>query len=169
MVRRIILGMLLIASPTVGLANSLLETFQHGVLGVPWGTTLDQLVGIYPEGDHTFAVTPGCRAYWVKDAQIFLGIPRERSGVLYGLDENNRVAVAAVAFQFERKVQLRGTLISMLGQPTRQYSRGERTAYGWGREGEMVVWVTEFGKPHQQIVWLTIQTAGYKQPTELCR
>ena len=87
-------------------ADSLKATFGGGVLGIPWGATLASVVGTYPQGDHVFAVTPGCRAYWVKEGQQFLGIPRDGKGVLLGMDRENHVAIASVAFDFERKVEL---------------------------------------------------------------
>jgi hypothetical protein len=133
------------------------------VLGVPWGTTLDDLVGTYPGGDHLFAVTPGHRAYWVKDGQTFLGIPRERNGVLYGLDEHNRVAIVAVAFDFERKLELRNALASLFGPPVSASASEQGAVYGWRADSGISARVTEFGLAHQQIIWLVVSTPGYKQ------
>src|SRR5580704_5156672 len=102
LMRSVWLLLLMSMAPTVK-AGSVQDTFGSGVLGVLWGTSLTDVAGVYPQGDHVFAVTPGCRAYWVKDGQMFLGIPRERSGVLFGFDKQNHVAIASVAFEFERK------------------------------------------------------------------
>ena len=163
MLRWLILLLALNIAPAVCDAGSVYDTFRTGVLGVSWGTTLDELVGIYPAGDHMFAVTPGHRAYWVKDGQAFVGVPRERNGVLYGLDEQNRVVVAAVAFEFERKIELRNTLTSLFGPPTYAPPSEQRTAYGWHADSGISVTVTELGLPHQQIVWLVVTTPGYKK------
>jgi hypothetical protein len=140
----------------VSRASPLDDALRGGVLGVPWGTTLDQLVSIYPNGDHLFATTPGCRAYWVKDGQTYLSVPRARSGVLYALDEKNAVIGAVVAFEFERQLELRSVLTGMFGPPIVKSESG------------MKVVVTEFGQGQQRIVWLAIYSAGYKASSEGC-
>ena len=149
-------------------AGSLKESFGGGVLGVPWGTTLTQVVGIYPQGDNLFALTPGCRAYWVKDGQPFLGIPRERSDVLFGFDKQDRVAIAAVAFEYERRDELHSMLISLLGAPTEYTSSSAKRQYGWRSSDGMPVWVTVFGQGSQQIVWLAVAVPGYRAIKDGC-
>jgi hypothetical protein len=146
-------------------ADPIKTTFAGGILGIPWGTTLTGLVGTYPQGDHMFADTPGCRAYWVKDGQQFLGIPREGRGVLYGLDEQNRVAVVAVAFDFERKEELRTTLTSLLGPPTLNIQSAQKIQYGWRSPDGMSARVREFGNGLQRMVWLSVAIPGYKPAT----
>lgn len=136
------------------------DTFRAGVFGIPWGTSLDELVGIFPAGDHMFAVTPGHRAYWVKEGQPFLGVPREHSGVLYALDEHNRVYSVAVAFEFERKIELKNALTFLLGPPTNVPPAEQRTQYGWRKDGGISIGVTEFGLPHQQIIWLVVAASA---------
>jgi hypothetical protein len=126
------------------------------------------LVAVYPQGDHVFAVTPGCRAYWVKDGQEFLGIPRDGGGVLFGLDKQNRVAVAAVAFDFERKEELHTTLISLFGVPMFSNRTAEKTRYAWRSPEGMTASVTEFGEGTQRIVWLTVSVPGYKSQKDGC-
>jgi hypothetical protein len=159
---------LLAATCVAAPADSLKATFGGGVLGIPWGATLTSVVGIYPQGDHVFAVTPGCRAYWVKDGQQFLGIPREGKGVLFGMDSQNHVAIAAVAFAFERRVELHGTLISLFGVPTTASQSGGMTRYGWRSPDGMTASVTEFGEGTQRIIWLTVSVPGYKAEKQAC-
>ena len=110
-------------------AGTVKEAFGSGILGVPWGASLTAVVGVFPQGDHVFALTPGCRAYWVKDGQTFLGVPRETSGVLFGFDAQDRLVVAAIAFDYARRDELRSALISLLGAPT-SIGRRERTRRG---------------------------------------
>jgi len=153
--------------PTVK-AGSVQGTFGSGVLGVLWGTSLTDVVGVYPQGDHVFAVTPGCRAYWVKDGQMFLGIPRERSGVLFGFDKQNHVAIASVAFEFERKDQLRTTLTGLLGVPSLDARSTQKAQYGWRSADGMAATVTEFGDGPQRLVWLTVSMPGYKAVKDGC-
>jgi hypothetical protein len=169
MFRRLVLLVTVACLPAVCAGGSVLETFRQGILGVPWGASLDRLVSTYPQGDHVFAVTPGCRAYWVKDGQMFLGIPRERNGVIYGLDEHNRVAIAAVAFEFERKLELRNVLTSLFGVPIMRRRSDEMTTYQWKADEGMSVGVREFGQANQQIIWLSVQAPGYKGEGEKCR
>jgi hypothetical protein len=117
MFKRIFILAALVITAVGARAADLNATFGGGLLGVPWGTPLTNVVGIYPQGDHLFAMTPGCRAYWVKDGQPFLGIPREGHGVLYAFDKNNRVGAASIAFDYERKDELQALLSSLFGTP----------------------------------------------------
>jgi len=160
--RRVFILAALAAVAVCASAASLNATFGGGVLGVPWGTSLTNVVGIYPQGDHLFAVTPGCRAYWVKDGQTFLGVPRDGHGVLFALDQNNRVGAAAIAFDYERKDELRTVLSSLLGAPMNSTRSSGTLRYDWRSSDGMAVSVTEFGEGTQSIVWLVVATPDYK-------
>jgi hypothetical protein len=149
-------------------AASLNATFGGGILGVPWGTPLTDVVGIYPQGDHVFAVTPGCRAYWVKDGQTFLGVPRDGHGVLFALDKNNRVGAASIAFDYERKDELPAVLSSLFGAPINPTHSSGRFQYGWRSPDGMTAFVNEFGEGTQRIVWLSVATPGYKSVKDGC-
>jgi hypothetical protein len=164
------LTMLALAVGTVVSADaaSLKATFGGGILGVAWSTSLTDVVGIYPLGDHMFALTPGCRAYWVKDGQTYLGVPRDRNGVLFGFDRKNHIVVAAVAFDFERKDELRATLTGLLGAPLVATQSTEKTQYAWRSSEGMTAAVTEFGEGSQRIVWLSVALPGYKSVRDGC-
>jgi hypothetical protein len=166
MASRVLAVILLAALATTAAAGKVETAFGAGVLGVPWGTTLTDLVGTFPQGDHMFAVTPGCRAYWVREGQSLLGIPRERNGVLFGLDKNNRVAIVAVAFSYDRREELRNTLASLLGAPSQPPKRSAKATYGWRSPHGMAASVTEFGEADQQIVWLTVALSGQRSQKE---
>lgn len=163
---RALLAITLLTLPALGSPADPFETLREGVLGVPWGATLDDVVALYPNGDHVFATTSGHRAYWVKEGQTFLGIPRERNGVLYGMNENNRLVVVAVAFEYEYKEQLLQTLVSLFGLPDKDVGK-DSISYAWESNGRLVG-VREFGKPHQRIVWLSIAAPGYENRKEKC-
>ena len=149
-------------------AASLKATFEGGILGVPWGSSLTDVVAVYPQGDHVFAITPGCRAYWVKDGQSFLGVPREGHGVLFAFDKANRVGSVAIAFDFERKDELRTMLTSLLGTPIFPPQTGGKFQYGWRSSDGMTAAVTEFGEGNQRMVWLSVSTPGYKSARDGC-
>lgn len=160
--------LILLVMATGAAADPLKDTFGNGVLGVAWGAKLTEVVGLFPNGDHVYAVTPGCRAYWVKDGLTVLGVPRERNGALFGFDENNRVAVVAIAFPFERKDELRTTLTMLLGQRI-VHEEGNTASYGgWPSRDGWQAQVTEFGDADQRIIWLTIALPGYKSQKEAC-
>src|ERR1700688_5070439 len=96
--RPVVILVALLLVPKLSDAGPMYETFRGGVLGVPWGATLDRVIGVYPDGDNVFATTPGHRSYWVKDGAPFLGVPRDRQGVQFGFDAENTLGVAAIAF-----------------------------------------------------------------------
>jgi hypothetical protein len=160
--KRVFMLAVLAATAFCATAASLNATFGGGVLGVAWGASLTNVVGIYPQGDHIFAVTPGCRAYWVKDGQTFLGVPRDGHGVLFALDQNNRVGAAAIAFDYERKDELQTVLGSLLGTPINSTRSSGKFRYGWRSSDGMTASVTEFGEGTQSIIWLVVATPGYK-------
>jgi hypothetical protein len=166
--KRFFVFFLLVATCVAAPADLVKATFGGGVLGIPWGATLASVVGTYPQGDHMFAVTPGCRAYWVKEGQEFLGIPRDGKGVLYGMDKENHVAIVSVAFDFERKAELHSTLISLLGPPPFATQSVGITRYGWRSLEGMSASVAEFGEGTQRIVWLTVAVPGYRPEREVC-
>jgi hypothetical protein len=168
MLRRLVFASLMSAFLLPAKASPFSQTFGNGILGVPWGAPLTSLVATFPQGDHMFAITPGCRAYWVKDGQPFLGIPREDRGTLFGLDKQNRVAIVSIAFDFSRKDELRSTLISLLGAPMASSRTGEKTQYTWRSPEGMRASVTEFGEASQQIVWLSVATAEYRVTPGAC-
>ena len=165
MFRRLLL-VLVVWTPASGYSGNLYQAFQGGVLGIAWNTTLSGVVGTFPDGDHVFAATPGERAYWVKDGQSFLGVSRERNGVLFGLDKANHVVVAAVAYPYERSAERKSTLISMFGAPTSTSSADGRTRYGWQADSGISAAVTEFGLSDQRMIWLVVNGPGYSQPTQ---
>jgi hypothetical protein len=166
--KHFILLVLLVATALSAHAASLKATFGSGILGVPWGSSLTDVVGMYPQGDHVFAVTPGCRAYWVKDGQTFLGIRREGHGALFAFDKTNHVGSAVVAFDFERKDELRTMLTSLFGTPIFPAQSGGKFQYGWRSSDGMNATVTEFGEGTQRIVWLSVFAPGYTSAKDGC-
>jgi hypothetical protein len=62
MVRKILLWLAIAVLLAISEAGSLTDTFGVGVPGIRWGSTLDQVVGVYPDGDNVFSTTPDHRA-----------------------------------------------------------------------------------------------------------
>jgi len=149
--------------PVICPADGVAETFGSGVLGIPWGATLDQLTGVYPDGDNVFATSPGHRAYWVRDGADFLGVPREHQGVLYGLNSLDHVVTATVAFPFDRKEQVRSTLWMVLGQPRCAAETPTTTSCQWTIDPHISVVLREFSEPRHAIIWVAVYGPGYKR------
>jgi hypothetical protein len=159
----LVISMLLLLAP-LSEAGPVYETFRSGILGIPWGATLDHVIGVYPDGDNVFATTPGHRAYFVKDGATFLGVPRERQGVVYGFDAEDKLGIVAIAFAYERKEELRGALISLFGPP--RYSADPHDArvrrYLWTSDEGMRAQIEELGAAQKTIVWLVVAAPNYK-------
>jgi hypothetical protein len=111
--------------------GSISDQFAGGYNGVAWGTSLTNLVGMLPTGQHVFATTPGERLYMVPSAEPLLGVPRDGMAVEYGLDKDDRVSVVAVKFAYERRDQLLGALISQFGAFSGKGIKGTTTWYAW--------------------------------------
>jgi len=156
MIRALPYWLILVCIPTLSHAGGIYDTFRGGVLGVPWGATLDTVSGIYPDGDHVFSTTPGERGYWVKDGAPFLDVPRPANGVLFGFNETNHVSKVAVGFAFERALELRNRLTTLFGVPTSKRVGERKTVYFWKADNGIECAVWEMGEAHQQIVWLVV-------------
>jgi hypothetical protein len=167
MVSRRLALLLSMLFPVICHAGPIAETFGSGVLGIPWGATLDQLTGVYSDGDNVFSTAPGHRSYWVRDGAELLGVPRDHQGVLYGLDAQDHVVTATVAFAFERKEQVRSILLTVLGRPRCATEAQSITSCQWTGEPAMSVVLREFSEPRHSIVWLTVLGPGYKARTRL--
>jgi hypothetical protein len=152
-------------TPITGEAGALYDTFRGGILGIPWNATLDRVIGAYPDGDNVFATTPGHRAYFVKDGGTFLGVPRDRQGVHFGFDADNKLGVVAISYAYERKEELRGALISLLGAPV-QTGRDRRypntVIYVWPSDNGVRAQLWELGEGPRAIVWLVVAAPGYR-------
>ena len=73
------------------LAGPITDEFRVGYDGIPWGTSLADLVGTLPDGHHYFAVTStaGERDYEVINDEPLLGVPRKGMSVQYGIGKWN--------------------------------------------------------------------------------
>jgi hypothetical protein len=92
---RWILLLTLSLSPMGAMAADISSTFRDGIFGVPWGAPLESVVDIFPEGDSLPIGMSGYLGFWVRDRQTFLGVIREKNGVLYDVDDKDGVTAAS--------------------------------------------------------------------------
>jgi hypothetical protein len=156
MKRRPTLFVALVLVANLASGSPMSDFVAAGVYGVKWGASIDEVVAVYPQGDHVFSTAAGCRSYWVKDKQLFAGIPREANGMLVNFDERNLVSSVSIGFSYEWRLGLRDRLVSMWGEPQLKLTNGGKTSYGWGRQESYTAVVTEFGSPTNQIIWLSL-------------
>jgi hypothetical protein len=76
-------------------AGPIADRFGSGVLGMQWGTSLDCVLGVLPQGDHIYGTSRGNRGYVVKDDQDFLGVARRGHNIVYWFDVSGPVMAAA--------------------------------------------------------------------------
>ena len=138
------------------IASPMSDFVATGLYGIRWGASIDEVVSLYPQGDHVFSTAAGCRSYWVKDKQPFVDIPRENSGMQINFNERNLVSSMAIGFSYEWRLGLRDRLVSMWGNPTYKVTRGGKTSYGWASHEGYGAMVTEFGSGASQIIWLSL-------------
>jgi hypothetical protein len=112
------------------------DEFRGGYGGIPWGTSLVNLVGTLPGGQHFFAVTStaGERLYKVANDEPLMGVPRQGMNVDYGLGKWNTVDVVGINVPYERRDELLGVLISRFGNYSKRIQVGASTYYEWPQE-----------------------------------
>lgn len=122
------------------------------------GSSLDDIVALFPDGEHVFSTAAGEGSYAVRDDQEFFGVVRSRHAVIYHLGEENQLIAVSVSVPFEMKEQLLGTLISNFGP----YG-GKRD---WGRRQDRYVWHEDRGiilsllmtkEPTHGIAWMSLR------------
>jgi hypothetical protein len=91
-------------------------------------------------------------------------VPRDRQGVQFGFDAENKLGVAAIAFAYDRKEELRGTLISLWGAPKQVHDPRNPNAviYLWPSDNGIRARLDELGEGAKTIVWLAVFAPGYK-------
>lgn len=126
------------------------------------GAPLESVTGIFPEGDSLPLGMSGYLGFWVRDGQTFLGVVREKNGVLYGVDDKDGVSVASIAFPYNRKEELLAVLTQMFGPPPAKATpKSGQVRCLWPIKGSLGASVTDDRTTQHPMLWLTIGTANY--------
>jgi hypothetical protein len=150
-------------------AGPIADRFAADVLGIPWGSSLDSVVGVFPQGDHFYAwPPPGDRVYLIRDDQDFMGVPRDGHTVLYWFDDADRLKSVTVSFPYERKEELIGALISAFGGSERKVISDRSEMVGWRDDNGMWMVLKTTIDPKNGIAWLAISRPE-KPPALLVR
>ena len=147
---------LLLFGPSA-LADPITDRFGSGVLGMQWGSSLDLIVGVFPQGDHIYATSPGNRAYVVRDDQEFLGVARDGHNVVYWFDANDRLESVTLSFPYERKDELLGALISLCGHAGWQAISKRSRLTIWGDDDGTWLFLRTTFDTRNGIAWLQIK------------
>jgi hypothetical protein len=147
--------------PSAASAGPIADQFHGGFNGAAWGSSIDNLVSMFPPGDHVFAATPGERAYWIKDPVPLLDVPRDGQGILFGFNELDALESITVGFSHDRKEQVLGALISAFGAFDSAGTRGTKTFHCWKRDAKIALcfWASKESK--HGIAWVTIYGPNY--------
>jgi hypothetical protein len=139
----------------VAFAGAIADQFSSGYGGVPWGMTLNSLVGLLPGGDHYFSIASG-RIYSLRNSDPLFGVPRENMRVQYYLGADNGVEGIAVAVPYERREQLLGVLIGLFGAYARTASQPSAIIYTWRPDHDIIMNVRASREPTNGILefWL---------------
>jgi len=128
---RVIIFFSLMLVVRVSLGGPIADYFLSGYGGVAWGTSLTNLVGVLPQGEHHFSTAPGERVYIVRNDEPLLGVPRLGTTIQYHLGKDGGVEAIAVDVPYERRDQLMGTLLSLFGGYATQRVVGSAISYYW--------------------------------------
>lgn len=98
------------------------------------------------------------RYVWIP-GQTFLGVVREKNGVLYGVDDKDGVSVASIAFPYNRKEELLAVLTQMFGPPPAKATpKSGQVRCLWPIKGSLGASVTDDRTTQHPMLWLTIGT-----------
>jgi hypothetical protein len=120
-------------------AGPIAVEFGSGFEGVLWGTSLTQLVGLSPDGEHYFSTAPGERVYLVRNNDPILGVPRAGTRLQYHLGKDGGVESIAVGVPYERRDQLLGVLLSLFGSYSATRTVGTAIVYQWQRDNHIAI------------------------------
>jgi hypothetical protein len=129
--RIIALACVSLALSASAIAGAVDNEFAAGVRGVPWETTLDELIAIRPGGDQYFSTAPGERCYIVADDEPLYGIARPTMRMQYHFGKDNRVTSIAIGVPYDRREQLLGELLLAFGPYRKPYVYGTAIHYEW--------------------------------------
>jgi len=133
--RIIALACISLALATSAIAGAVDDEFAAGVRGVPWGTTLDELIAIRPGGDQYFSTAPGERCYIVADDEPLFGIARPGMRMQYHFSKDNRVTSIGIGVPYEQREQLLSELLLAFGPYRKPYVYGTAIYYDWPARG----------------------------------
>jgi hypothetical protein len=138
--------------------GAITEEFRGGYGGIPWGTSLADLVGTLPGGQHYFALTStaGERSYDVINDEPLLGVPRKGTSVQYGIGKWNSVDIVGVGVPYERRDELLGALISRFGNYSKRVQVGTSTYYQWPQENCLRISLRASTNPNYGILQFVI-------------
>jgi hypothetical protein len=123
---------------------------------VVWGSSIADLVGAHPGGEHFFAVGGGVRDYALPDEKSLFGIPRGHMMLRYFLDETGSGSSVALTFPYEQREKLLGSLVLSFGSYQSVYTKGISTFYSWRRDDGVGMVVRETWDPSYGILELSI-------------
>ena len=132
--RLAILALIIALVPFTSGAGPISRQFGSGYGGVPWGSSLPELVAAHPGGTHFFAYGGGQREYNLPDEKPMFGISRSGMQVYYFLDETGSVVSASLTFPYEYRQKLLGSLILSFGPYQQMQTKGISTYYLWQRD-----------------------------------
>ena len=143
---------------TPAFAGGIHEQFAAGIGGIPWGTSLDNLIAMRPGGDQHFSTADGGRCYHLADDEPLFGIERRGMRMEYTLGKNNEVDSVALGVPYAMREQLLGQLMSMFGRYWERTSDPIANHYYWPIDDRVGIAVRASRDPKNGILefWVTV-------------
>jgi hypothetical protein len=132
-------ALLLLATSSPVWSGSIADQFGPGYEGVRWGLPLADLVGMIPEGEHSFSTAPGQRDYSVRNDLPLLGVPRNGMRVQYGFGKDGGVEFIGIAIPYDRYHQLLSALIVQFGPYAMAQDVGSIRYFTWKPDEGVVI------------------------------
>jgi len=150
--RTLALACIALVLSTPAFAGDIDDQFAAGVGGIPFGTKLDDLIGLRPGGDQHFSTAPGGRCYHLADDEPLFGIERRGMRIEYTLDKNNEVHSVALGVPYAMREQLLGQLMSMFGRYWESSSDPVAIVYYWPADDRVRIGVRASRDPKNGIL-----------------
>ena len=106
--RALALACVSLVSTAPAFAGAIDDQFAAGLGGIPFGTKLNDLIGMRPGGDQHFSTAPGGRCYHLDDEDPLFGIERRGMRIEYSLGKNDDVYSVALGVPYAMRRHPRG-------------------------------------------------------------
>jgi len=159
---------LVLASSAVS-AGGAAQQFASGYGGISWGMSVDDVIGMMPDGNLYFALPEGSRDYIVKNEEPLFGISRSGQTLQYHFGSDGGVDQIEVHIAYENREELIGTMISQFGTGYLKRDYGSTESRFWSVDGKTYVGLRVSREPRYGIAEFFVIHSTTKLPAAVAK
>jgi len=159
---------LILASSAIS-AGGPAQQFASGYGGISWGTSVDDVIGMMPDGNLYFALPEGSRDYIVKNDDPIFGISRSGQTLQYHFGVDGRVDQIEVHVAYESREQLVDAMISQFGAAYSKRHVGSTESQFWAVDGRTFIGIRVSRASRYGIAEFFVVHSGASQPIAVAK